>query len=67
MLLMAADRTDGLAKQPPPFVFEKSLGDFAVALRQHRFAPLADADALLAVLQAECALKTGQSRPIGFV
>lgn len=44
-----------------------TLGDFSVALRQHRFAPLADADALLAVLQAECALKTGQSRPIGFV
>jgi small-conductance mechanosensitive channel len=30
MLLMAADRTEGLAKQPPPFVFEKALGDFAV-------------------------------------
>ena len=44
-----------------------TLGDFAVALRQHRFAPLTDADALLAVLQAECALKTDQSRPIGFV
>jgi small-conductance mechanosensitive channel len=30
MLLMAADRTEGLAKEPRPFVFEKSLGEFAV-------------------------------------
>jgi small-conductance mechanosensitive channel len=30
MLLAAADRTPGLLKQPPPFVLQKSLGDFAV-------------------------------------
>lgn len=30
MLLAAADRTPGLRKQPPPFVLQKSLGDFAV-------------------------------------
>ena len=30
MLLMAAGRTEGLAKEPPPFVFEKSLTEFAV-------------------------------------
>jgi len=30
MLLMAADRTSGLLKDPPPFVLQKSLGDFAV-------------------------------------
>jgi len=30
MLKLAADRTDGLLKQPQPFVLKKSLGDFAV-------------------------------------
>jgi small-conductance mechanosensitive channel len=30
MLKLAADRTEGLLKQPPPFVLKRSLGDFAV-------------------------------------
>jgi len=30
MLLMAAERTPGLMKEPPPFVLYKGLGDFAV-------------------------------------
>jgi len=30
MLLMAADRTSGLLKTPPPFVLQQNLGDFAV-------------------------------------
>lgn len=30
MLKMAADRTEGLLKEPPPFVLKQSLGDFAV-------------------------------------
>lgn len=30
MLLEAADRTDGLLKDPKPYVLQKSLGDFAV-------------------------------------
>jgi small-conductance mechanosensitive channel len=30
MLLMAADRTAGLLKDPPPFVLHRGLGDFAV-------------------------------------
>ncbi len=30
MLKLAADRTEGLLKQPPPYVLMKSLGDFAV-------------------------------------
>jgi small-conductance mechanosensitive channel len=30
MLMLAADRTDGLLKDPPPYVLKKSLGDFAV-------------------------------------
>ena len=30
MLKMAADRTEGLLKDPPPFVLKLSLGDFAV-------------------------------------
>ena len=42
-------------------------GDFAAALRQHRFAPLADAPALLKVLHAECALKEHSGQRMGFV
>jgi small-conductance mechanosensitive channel len=30
MLKMAADRTEGLLKDPPPFVLQRALGDFAV-------------------------------------
>jgi small-conductance mechanosensitive channel len=30
MLKLAAERTEGLLKDPPPFVLKKSLGDFAV-------------------------------------
>jgi len=30
MLLLAADRTEGLLKDPPPFVLKLALGDFAV-------------------------------------
>jgi small-conductance mechanosensitive channel len=30
MLRGAAERTPGLLKEPPPFVLQKSLGDFAV-------------------------------------
>jgi small-conductance mechanosensitive channel len=30
MLVEAAARTDGLLDEPPPFVLQKSLGDFAV-------------------------------------
>lgn len=30
MLRLAAERTPGLLKEPPPFVLQKSLGDFAV-------------------------------------
>jgi small-conductance mechanosensitive channel len=30
MLRVAAERTPGLLKEPPPFVLQKSLGDFAV-------------------------------------
>ena len=30
MLKTAADRTEGLLKDPPPFVVQKSLGDFAI-------------------------------------
>ncbi len=42
-------------------------GDFAVLERQHRFRPITDANALIAALQAECALKTPHHRqPIGF-
>jgi small-conductance mechanosensitive channel len=30
MLLLAAERTEGLLREPPPFVLERGLGDFAV-------------------------------------
>jgi small-conductance mechanosensitive channel len=30
MLLIAAEKTEGLLKNPPPFVLQKNLGDFAV-------------------------------------
>ncbi len=30
LLLLAAERTEGLMKDPPPFVLQKQLGDFAV-------------------------------------
>lgn len=30
MLKLAAERTEGVLKEPPPFVLQKSLGDFAV-------------------------------------
>jgi small-conductance mechanosensitive channel len=30
MLLMAAERTPGLMREPPPFVLQKALGDFCV-------------------------------------
>jgi transitional endoplasmic reticulum ATPase len=42
-------------------------GDFAVLERQHRFRPMTDATAMVAALQAECALKTPyQRQAIGF-
>jgi small-conductance mechanosensitive channel len=31
MLLMAAERTSGLMKAPPPFILQRALGDFAVS------------------------------------
>lgn len=42
-------------------------GDFAAVLRQGRFRPLADAAALVAQLEAECALKEGAKGVMGFV
>lgn len=42
-------------------------GDFAAVLRQSRFNPLANASALVAGLEAECALKEGSRGVMGFV
>lgn len=42
-------------------------GDFAAALRQHRFRPIASPDSLVAALEAECAMKTGTKSSIGFL
>lgn len=41
-------------------------GDFAAIARQHRFRPLTGAQDLFARLEAECALKGGSRRAIGF-
>jgi transitional endoplasmic reticulum ATPase len=42
-------------------------GDFAAAARQHRFRPLASYSAMIDALAAECELKEGQKRTIGFI
>ncbi len=42
-------------------------GDFAVAFRQSRFAPLASSAGLLAALERECRHKETQPRGIGFI
>jgi hypothetical protein len=42
-------------------------GDFAAVLRRHRFHPIGSAGALVASLQAECALKGEPVRTIGFL
>jgi SpoVK/Ycf46/Vps4 family AAA+-type ATPase len=43
-----------------------TLGDFAAVQRQHRFRPVTSAMAWVAALEAECNLKTGPKRAIGF-
>lgn len=42
-------------------------GDFAAVARQHRFRPIVSADALVAALSRECALKTPVASSIGFL
>jgi len=42
-------------------------GDFAAVLRQHRFRPIESALALVGALEAECVVKEGTKRPIGFL
>ena len=42
-------------------------GDFAAAVRQHRFRPIASPAALVSALEAECAVKHGTNRAIGFL
>ena len=41
-------------------------GDFAAVIRQHRFRPLGSVAAMVSALEAECALKQGTKRAIGF-
>ena len=41
-------------------------GDFAAVIRQNRFRPIASSTALVAALEAECALKEGAKAAIGF-
>ena len=47
MLLMAAERTPGLAQAPAPFVLQKSLGDFCVV---YELNVPCDAPAAMAIL-----------------
>lgn len=39
MLSLAAERTPGLLRQPPPFVLQKSLGDFCVTYEINAYCP----------------------------
>jgi small-conductance mechanosensitive channel len=43
MLLLAAERTTMVLREPPPFVLEKSLGDFAVTYELNAFVESANA------------------------
>jgi len=47
MLLLAADRTPGLLKEPPPFVHQKALADFAVTYELNAYCDNAQAMARL--------------------
>lgn len=42
-------------------------GDFAAVLRQHRFRPIESAVALVSALDAECVVKEGAKRSMGFL
>ena len=42
-------------------------GDFAAVIRQHRFRPISTCAALVAALEAECAVKEGTKASIGFL
>jgi SpoVK/Ycf46/Vps4 family AAA+-type ATPase len=42
-------------------------GDFAAVLRQHRFRPIESPVALVAALEAECAVKEGGKAAIGYL
>ena len=42
-------------------------GDFAAVVRQHRFRPITSAATLITALEAECAVKHGTNRAIGFL
>ncbi len=44
MLLMAAERTEGLAREPAPFVLQKALGDFCVTYELNAYCRRADGD-----------------------
>jgi small-conductance mechanosensitive channel len=47
MLLMAATRTKELLSQPPPFVIQKSLGDFAVVYELNVYCDQPDKQSML--------------------
>lgn len=42
-------------------------GDFAAVARQHRFRPIGCVSGLIAALEAECSLKKGSHKAVGFI
>lgn len=64
---LGLDTPDAATEQAIGSLRTLTPGDFAAVLRQHRFRPLASAAQWVQSLQAECALKQGQSTPIGFI
>jgi len=59
---------------PQPDLLSKAMrlnrltpGDFAAVLRQHRFRPIESPAALIAALEAECAVKEGGKAAMGFL
>lgn len=42
-------------------------GDFAAVARQHRFRPIGSVSGLIAALEAECSLKKGGHKAVGFI
>lgn len=63
---LGLEEIDSVSPVPWEHLGAVTPGDFAAIIRQHRFRPLQNAQDLFQRLQAECALKTGNRRAIGF-
>ena len=64
-LAIAAPRAPQLARLK--YLTTLTPGDFAAVARQHRFRPVTTCAALIAALEAECALKDATKSAIGFL